>query len=728
MREKRSITVLTSLLLIFCLLILPLQALAGTTWQVATEEKDLPLATGVRYSSYNINGEEYIQSVRLLRINPGEQYTVLETILSNGSVAVEREKPSVMAAVSAGEGRAVVAAVNGDFYSTQVPYLPNGLQIRNGELLVSPQNFPAMGIDSNNKPFIGIPVMDARITITKEVPGEQQEVSEVVHTYPINRVNRERGTDMMVLYTPAFASSTMTNDFGVEVVLGDVELPLQAGKVYQAKATAVIKGRGDNPIPRDGFVLSGHGKARDILNRLEPGDIVELVVGFTDERWHGVSQAIGGREILLQGGEVALTPDMQDPLITARHPRTAVGILENGELEIVIADGRQPGYSDGMSLFELAEFMKARGIVTALNLDGGGSTVLAGRNPGEMDLSILNRIAGSQERAVTNGLAVYTTAPKGEFSHLYILPGIAKVYRGSRVQFALRAQDNYYNPTAVPGNIEWQVSGDLGYFETPGIFTAAGVGRGEITAGSGDVKAAATVTVVEEIYDLKISPAATVMQPGESRQFTVTAYDTDGSMVYVDGSLFQWEAVEGLEPVDAEKGVFKAVETLNNASLKVSLGGKEAVVMINPALELVAEGAMNTGETIVLTVSYNGAPVEGAVIRQVLPAASIGQVTASALNFRTGPGMEHNAAALLMRGSILQVLEKVGEEWVKVRLDDGREGYVAAEYITVQEGSPTLGQTGAEGRIIFSPALPGRYVIEATKEGYPSATVSLEIK
>ena len=61
----------------------------------------------------------------------------------------------------------------------------------------------------------------------------------------------------------------------------------------------------------------------------------------------------------------------------ARHPRTAVGFdSDENLLWIIVVDGRQPGYSDGMTLPELAGVFEALGVEEAVNLDGGGSTVM----------------------------------------------------------------------------------------------------------------------------------------------------------------------------------------------------------------------------------------------------------------------------------------------------------------------------------------------------------------
>lgn len=118
----------------------------------------------------------------------------------------------------------------------------------------------------------------------------------------------------------------------------------------------------------------------------------------------GATEAIGGFPELLAGGqkvgdlEVADRPDFA----RERHPRTAVGLdLEAQRLWLVVVDGRQEGWSAGMSLPELADFMEALGARDALNLDGGGSSVMV---IGGRRVSRPSDAGG--ERAVVNALAL----------------------------------------------------------------------------------------------------------------------------------------------------------------------------------------------------------------------------------------------------------------------------------------------------------------------------------
>jgi len=71
-------------------------------------------------------------------------------------------------------------------------------------------------------------------------------------------------------------------------------------------------------------------------------------------------------------------------------------------------DGRQSGYSTGVDLDELGELMVSRGVVQALSLDGGSSTTMAVRLPGDQDVSVVNRPSAGQEVAVTNSLVVFS--------------------------------------------------------------------------------------------------------------------------------------------------------------------------------------------------------------------------------------------------------------------------------------------------------------------------------
>lgn len=134
-------------------------------------------------------------------------------------------------------------------------------------------------------------------------------------------------------------------------------------------------------------------------------------------------EAVGGHGVLLRGGRIPAAVDSTGSagFARARHPRSAVGWDATGRrLLLVTVDGRQPGYSAGMTLRELARTMHALGASDALNLDGGGSTTLVlGRSDRERRpvVQVLNHPSDREngrvvERAVANALMIARSCPR----------------------------------------------------------------------------------------------------------------------------------------------------------------------------------------------------------------------------------------------------------------------------------------------------------------------------
>ena len=78
---------------------------------------------------------------------------------------------------------------------------------------------------------------------------------------------------------------------------------------------------------------------------------------------------------LIQNGKVAVSKNEEVDKSMASNPRTAIGIVDDLHYVFVVSDGRT-NESEGLSLYELAEFMQDLGVVTAYNLDGGGSSTM----------------------------------------------------------------------------------------------------------------------------------------------------------------------------------------------------------------------------------------------------------------------------------------------------------------------------------------------------------------
>jgi hypothetical protein len=98
-----------------------------------------------------------------------------------------------------------------------------------------------------------------------------------------------------------------------------------------------------------------------------------------------------------------IVPNSEDRVL---HPRTAVGFDDNGAwLLMVVVDGRQPGFSEGATLYELAEILRSQGCSQSINLDGGGSSIMLIHEPGK-DVRTLNSPSDRSHRPVPVMLGV----------------------------------------------------------------------------------------------------------------------------------------------------------------------------------------------------------------------------------------------------------------------------------------------------------------------------------
>jgi hypothetical protein len=113
-----------------------------------------------------------------------------------------------------------------------------------------------------------------------------------------------------------------------------------------------------------------------------------------------VRQAVAGFGSLIVEGTITPRAD------AVLHPRTAAGVDRTGRrLWLVVVDGRQSGYSEGMTTRELAELMAGLGCWNAVNLDGGGSSILLLARPGH-GLVAMNRPSGVLHRPIPVMLGV----------------------------------------------------------------------------------------------------------------------------------------------------------------------------------------------------------------------------------------------------------------------------------------------------------------------------------
>jgi exopolysaccharide biosynthesis protein len=182
----------------------------------------------------------------------------------------------------------------------------------------------------------------------------------------------------------------VTGDFFEANKVKDAEGKL-AG--YRAGQFALVEG----PAVTDGKIWSTCAKPRGALVVHTNNKVtIEMVATPTPDEL----EVISGNTLLVKDGV-----DVAPPAKT-RNPRTVVGLDATGtKLILLLVDGRKPGVAAGMSYDEEAQEMLQLGCKQALNLDGGGSSVMAIR-AADGKMKMLNQPTDGRERAVANVLGI----------------------------------------------------------------------------------------------------------------------------------------------------------------------------------------------------------------------------------------------------------------------------------------------------------------------------------
>lgn len=287
-------------------------------------------------------------------------------------------------------GSATTAGVNGDYF-TFATGVPSGVLMREGQVASPPSNERASAgvttdgtLDVRRISFVG----------TWQGAGARR---------TLKSFNKPPSPGGIALYTQAWGPATPPVPGATSAIL----FPFPAsvpGADLVAPVVEVRSGGASVPIPLGGAVLVAAGSAAAVLTAEAPvGQFVTSRLVFKPD-WPGVVSAIGGGPQIVRNGTPVFRAGelFTSSQLAPRVPRTGLGQLADGRIILVAVDGSQPGYSVGLSNFELAQTLVRLGAVTGMALDGGGSTTMA------FDGSLLNRPSGVERSISTALLFQYT--------------------------------------------------------------------------------------------------------------------------------------------------------------------------------------------------------------------------------------------------------------------------------------------------------------------------------
>jgi large repetitive protein len=297
-----------------------------------------------------------------------------------------------------------IAAINADFFELPAG-TPIGVHATGGRVLIGPGTRPVYAIDVAGNHWQGLATLRGAAVARGD-------------SVPVSQVNRR--ADGAGRHHPPIEGLALFDEFhgaatpdsaGATVRLrrlpGGTDRRADAGMSGMAVVVSTAPAGAPVPLDREHIALQAFGSAAEAwLSRRSAGDTVRWHVAVlpADGAGQPAVEVVGGFPLLVADGRGIL--DRQTGIIPSfgpvRHPRTAVAWnVDSRRVWWVTIDGRQPPYSDGVTLEETEWLMLRLGASHAINLDGGGSTafVVAG--------TLRNRTTDREgERAVGNALAL----------------------------------------------------------------------------------------------------------------------------------------------------------------------------------------------------------------------------------------------------------------------------------------------------------------------------------
>ena len=239
-----------------------------------------------------------------------------------------------------------IVAINGGYFKPQTG-VPLGTLMIDKEIYTGPiYNRVAMGISEDGYSM-------ARVQLKAKVDTN-------IGGLNLDNINQPRMlATHAIVYTPLWGEYTPpTPKYGAQVVIQDGVLL----KITEEQTK----------IPENGFVIVA---PKQKLEKIKGAKRFKLNIKTTPD-WKNIDHIISGGPYLVKSGDIYVDMTAQKlAAIGGRNPRTAIGYTKDNHLIMLTADGRE-GASIGLTLMELAELMKELDCVYAMNLDGGGSTVM----------------------------------------------------------------------------------------------------------------------------------------------------------------------------------------------------------------------------------------------------------------------------------------------------------------------------------------------------------------
>ncbi|HCT64396.1 MAG TPA: hypothetical protein DIC60_03850 [Lachnospiraceae bacterium] len=290
-----------------------------------------------------------------------------------------------------------------------------------------------------------------------------------------------------------------------------------------------ISGKGETvAIPENGYIVALSSKFAEVyLSKFAVGQSAEFKITSTFDV-DKINTAISGGGVILKNG---VKPENYGEMATGRQPRTLLGLSQDQKrLKIIVADGQRSNgnnVSIGLTVDEAIWLLKSEGMYNGLNLDGGGSSLMAVKTVDESGVSTVSSPAEGSERPVMTAVGVFDNSPVGEIAELRIKPSAQTIVEGGEATLEVYGYDENYHRIAVSAkDVEFACDSNMGAING-NTFTAVNTGSAFISATYNNM-VATTAVEVSKIAAIEANKTQINLNVGESINLNFKGITADG--------------------------------------------------------------------------------------------------------------------------------------------------------------------------------------------------------
>lgn len=557
------------------------------------------------------NGAAIVNNLKITDIAPGLRHYEFERINADGrqpinilkatigkdTVSMKYLKPQTVSGPGATvtdmtDSAGAVGGVNLDHFDINNSGASGGWGISGGQLVKS-------GDPGNDQAIAqGTDGLARLVTMTLKGSAKVNDGDSIT----INRLNVAVANDGdVVLFNAQWGAYNrgrfLNGRKGIEVTVGKNGAVTAVGEPTEGQLAEGVQ-------TLDALADSDAGRA---LGKVKVGDKIAISYDF-DRSMGDLTEAGGVWQSLLSKGQ-AVAFDPNDAFATGRNPRTMLGVSKDGKTVFyVVADGRASN-ALGMNFSEEIDLMRDLGAWDAVNVDGGGSSQMNVREPGDEKSSVQNQPSDGHERLDGDGIGfVLSKASSGKANGIAVKAASSdakalRVFPGLHRTLIAKPFDEARN--AVKTDVAWAAGAPTGADAAAGKVSvkadSANANTAEVkgektgtaavvaSASAGAANGTANVEVLGELSRITASDSAlSLISRDQSATLTLIGHDANGFAapieardVKIEGNKDDLIRIE--KPVDGSLKLV-AVGDSGSETLTFSVNGHKVQVAVTVGL------------------------------------------------------------------------------------------------------------------------------------------------